>query len=81
FKGSIFYHRCNRNDVEDRSILRMLPRLREELAALREDPILYHLEQATLHWFHDRRERILTPERIAEWTAPPLDEGAAEAAE
>lgn len=81
FMDSIFYLRCNRNEVEDASITRMIPRLREELAALREDPILYHLEQAALHWFHDRRDRILTPAKVAEWTAPPMDEGAAEAAE
>ncbi|PIV73414.1 MAG: hypothetical protein COW55_13110 [Rhodobacteraceae bacterium CG17_big_fil_post_rev_8_21_14_2_50_65_11] len=81
FMNSIFYLRCNRNDVEDASITRMIPRLREELAVLREDPILHHLEQAALHWFHDRRDRLLTPAKIAEWTAPPMDPETAEAAE
>ncbi|RFU12704.1 glycosyltransferase family 2 protein [Rhodobacteraceae bacterium W635] len=81
FMHSLFYQRLNRNDVEETSILRLVPRVREELEKLREDPILHHLEQAALHWFLDRRDRILTPEQIAEWTAPPEDEGMAEAAE
>ena len=81
FKDSIFYQRCNRNEVEDASIHRLLPKIREELEELREDLILYHLEQAALHWFYERRDRILTPEKIAEWTAPPMDPALLDAAE
>lgn len=81
FMDSIFYTRSNRNDVEDTSILRMLPKLRDELEELREDLILHHLEQAALHWFYERRDRLLTPEKIAEWTTDPADLPQAAAAE
>ncbi len=71
FMGSLFHHRLNRNDVTDDSILKTVDLVRDELEEMREDLILYHLEQAALHWFYERRDRILTPEKIAEWTADP----------
>ena len=65
----------------DDSILRLIPKVQEELEELRDDLILHHLEQAALHWFYERRDRILTPEKIAEWTTDPADLAVAEAAE
>lgn len=73
-KNSIYYRRYNTNRREDTSILRHLPDMTERMEEMRRDPLLSALEQATNIWWQNRRERVLTPERIAEWTLPEEDD-------
>ncbi|WP_370267741.1 glycosyltransferase family 2 protein [Nioella sp.] len=70
YLNSTFHRRYNTNRREDRSILRHLPELQDRLAELRADPLLATLERASNLWWDNRRARVLTPERIAEWTLP-----------
>ncbi len=63
------WHRiANRNDVEDRAILRHWPDTAARLTALRADPETAALETACQDWFSTRRAAFLTPDRRAELT-------------
>lgn len=66
--GSAWHRRANRNDVEDRAILRRWPDTETRLDALRADPQTAEAEAACQRWFETRRAEILTPERRRAWT-------------
>lgn len=66
--GSPWHRKANRNDVEDRAILRHWPATQARLEALRALPGVRAAEQACRDWFHQRRNAILTPEQRALWT-------------
>lgn len=70
YRNSRHWRRCNRNEVEDRSILRHLPALRERLAGYLADPLLAELDAAAFDWFVRRRDAILTEEQVRLWTHP-----------
>ena len=59
---------ANRNDAEDRSILRRWPEVEVELARLRALPGVAEADAACVAWFKARRQAILTPETIRRWT-------------
>ncbi|PIV73413.1 MAG: hypothetical protein COW55_13105 [Rhodobacteraceae bacterium CG17_big_fil_post_rev_8_21_14_2_50_65_11] len=76
YLNSTFHRRYNTNRASDETILRHLPELNDRLAELRADPLLATLERAATLWWDNRRARVLTPERIAEWTLPPKEDTA-----
>jgi len=69
-KNSIYYRRYNINKRAETSILRHLPDVVQGMEEMRDDPLLSALEHASNLWWENRRDRVLTPERIAEWTLP-----------
>ncbi|MDP2580181.1 glycosyltransferase family 2 protein [Shimia thalassica] len=71
FLNSVFYFRHNRNDVEEKGILRHWPATEAILNEMRSDPELVELEKAALDAYRTRRDQVLTPERILEWSLPP----------
>ena len=66
--GSNWHRSANKNDVEDRSILRHWPQTEARLAALRAGPAIAAAENACFDWFSARKSAILTPETLAVWT-------------
>lgn len=66
--GGNWHLLANRNEVEDRAILRHWPETSARLADLRDDPETARLERRCLDWFAERRTAILTPETRALWT-------------
>ncbi len=74
--GSKFYRRHNRNEVEDTRILARLGPADALLERFLADPELRALDRAALAAFQERRDAVLTPERIAEWTFAPTPEPA-----
>lgn len=70
FLNSKFYRRQNKNDIQDSSILRHQQALDRRMAELLADPVLAFLHEQSTKAFFRNRDRILTPERIAAWTAP-----------
>ncbi len=76
-KNSTYYRRYNTNKRKEVSILRHMPAMHEVMDELRADPLLATLEKASQIWWDNRREKVLTPERIAEWTVPLDDQEAA----
>ncbi len=66
--GSNWHRSANKNDVEDRSILRHWPATQARLAALRADPATASAENSCFDWFNTRKSAILTPETRALWT-------------
>lgn len=71
FLNSKFYRRQNKNGGRDTSILCHKDALDARVAELMSDPVLGFLHTQSLEAFFRTRDRVLTPERIAEWTAPP----------
>jgi len=69
FLNSKFYRRQNKNGGLDTSILRHKDALGARLADFMADPVLSFLHTQALGSFLRTRDRVLTPERIAEWTA------------
>lgn len=69
--GSQFHSRYDRNEVEDRSILCRWPAVEARMAEMLADPEVRRLNDACLGAFRARRDVVLTPDRIAAWTAPP----------
>jgi Glycosyl transferase family 2 len=55
---SAWHRRANRNEVQDRSILRRWPEVQAELARLRALPGTAAAEAACRAWFLDRRDRL-----------------------
>ena len=70
YLNSTFHRRYNTNRRSDTSILRHMPEVSERMSEMRDDPLLATLEQAAQIWWDNRRDRVLTPERIAAWTLP-----------
>ncbi len=73
YLNSTFHRRYNTNRRSDTSILRHMPEVSDRMDEMRKDPLLGALEQASRIWWDNRRARVLTPERIAEWTLPIED--------
>jgi hypothetical protein len=68
--GSKWHRTANRNDVPDTSILRHWPATKKRLTALRATPAIAAAETACHSWFLNRRAKLLTPQRRADWTRP-----------
>lgn len=68
FVNSTFWRRSDRNEVEDRSIQRHLPAVRDRLALWHGDADLARLDDLAFAWFDTLRRTHLTAERRAEWT-------------
>lgn len=66
--GSNWHRSANKNDVEDRTILRHWPQTQVRLDALRADPAISAAENACFDWFTQRKSVILTPEALTLWT-------------
>lgn len=66
--GSNWHRSANKNETEDRTILRHWPETQARLAALRAVPAIAAAEQACFDWFTARKSAILTPEALALWT-------------
>lgn len=66
--GSNWHRSANKNDIEDRAILRHWPETQDRLATLRAEPAIAAAEQACFDWFATRKSAILTPEALALWT-------------
>ena len=66
--GSNWHRSANKNDIEDRTILRHWPDTQARLTALRADPAIATAENACFDWFSARKSAILTPETLALWT-------------
>jgi hypothetical protein len=61
--GSKWHRTANRNEVQDRSILRRWPETEAELSRLRALPGVAEAEAACRAWFHAARARLLTDKR------------------
>ncbi len=68
--GSNWHQAANRNDLEDRSILRHWPATRTLVHDWRKVPQIAAAEAACIAAFTSRRDRILTPDRIRSWSKP-----------
>ncbi|CAN5859869.1 hypothetical protein BH23PLA1_BH23PLA1_44100 [soil metagenome] len=66
--GSNWHRSANKNDAEDRTILRHWPETQARMATLRAVPAIAAAEQACFDWFTTRKSAILTPEALALWT-------------
>lgn len=66
--GSKWHARANRNEAQDRSILRRWPEVTAEITRLRALPGVAEAEAACRDWFSDTRRQRLTPETLARWT-------------
>jgi hypothetical protein len=66
--NSVWHRRTNRNEREDRTILRRWPEVEAELARLRALPGVAEAEARCIAWFRAARDRLLTPETIRLWT-------------
>ncbi len=63
--NSTWHRRANRNEAQDRSILRHWPKTEAELARLRALPGISAAESDCRAWFLDMRDRLGTPESPA----------------
>jgi hypothetical protein len=63
--GSKWHRAANRNDTQDRSILRRWPEVQTELVRLRALPGIAGAEAACRAWFLDARTRLLSDARTA----------------
>ena len=66
--GGRWHRIANRNDAEDRSILRHWPAMRTLVQEWRAIPAIAAAEAATIAAFTARRDAVLTPQRIRQWT-------------
>ncbi len=66
--NSVWHRRTNRNDREDRTILRRWPEVQAELQRLRALPGVGQAEARCIAWFRDTAARVLTPDTIRLWT-------------
>ncbi|MBL4918755.1 glycosyltransferase family 2 protein [Szabonella alba] len=66
--GSRWHRIANCNAASDRSILRHWPATQDEMARLRALPGVAATEAACIADFAARKARLLTPERIRQWT-------------
>ena len=66
--GGRWHRIANRNDSEDRSILRHWPAMRTLIQEWRSIPAVAAAEAATIAAFAARRDAVLTPQRIRQWT-------------
>ncbi|MWD26719.1 hypothetical protein E0K89_004435 [Aquicoccus sp. SCR17] len=66
--GSAWHRAANRNEGEDRSILRHWPETAARMAEWRALPGVAEAEAACLAWDSARRAQVLTPENRRRWT-------------
>ncbi len=71
--NSRLHRRYNRNEIEDRAILRHWPRVVSLMEEMRSDPLVRKFEAQALETYLARRAQVLTPEQIARWTATGED--------
>lgn len=69
YLNSKLHRRYDRNEVEDRAILRRWPQVAALMEDMRADPEVRRLEAVALDSWRQRREEVLTPEQILLWTA------------
>jgi hypothetical protein len=72
--NSAWHRRINRNDREDRTILRRWDEVAAEISRLRALPGVAAAEAACLTWFQTTRQRLLVPDTIRRWTKALSDE-------
>ncbi|TAG30391.1 MAG: glycosyltransferase family 2 protein [Rhodobacterales bacterium] len=72
--NSAWHRRINRNDREDRTILRRWDEVAAEMARLRALPGVAGAEADCLAWFQTTRQRLLVPATIRRWTKALPDE-------
>ncbi|NJS38024.1 MAG: hypothetical protein HC783_02420 [Rhodobacteraceae bacterium] len=72
--NSAWHRRINRNDRQDRTILRRWDEVSAEMARLRALPGVAGAEAACLAWFQTTRQRLLVPDTIRRWTKALSDE-------
>jgi len=68
FLNSHFFNRQNKNEVFEYGILELLPRVSRELNMMMQDDEIRRLDLNALECFLARRDEVLTPDRIEEWT-------------
>ncbi len=68
--GGRWHQQANRNDGEDRSILRHWPATRTLVQEWRAIPAVAAAEAACIAAFTARRDSVLTPDRIRRWSKP-----------
>ncbi|MGQ0564718.1 MAG: glycosyltransferase family 2 protein [Gemmobacter sp.] len=66
--GGRWHRQANRNEVPDRSILRHWPATRTLVQEWRAIPAIAAAEATCIDAFATRRDSVLTPERIRDWT-------------
>lgn len=66
--GSHWHRVANRNDREDRRILRHWPAVERRLQALRADAATARLERVCLDWWTARKAALLTPDTLRAWS-------------
>lgn len=73
--GSELHRNYNRNEIEDRQILRHAPKTAAIMARIREDAGVRALEAQAMKLYVETRDRVLTPEQIDAWTLKTETEG------
>ena len=68
---SKFWNKFNVVEALDHSILRWWPEVQNRLSEFLADPETRRLNDACLAAYIERRDKVLTPEQIAAWTASP----------
>ncbi len=71
--GGRWHRQANRNDGEDRSILRHWPATRTLVQEWRAMPAIAAAEAICIAAFTARRDSVLTPDRIRQWSRPKDD--------
>jgi hypothetical protein len=66
--NSAWHRRANRNEAQDRTILRRWPAVEAELTRLRALPGIAAAEAACRAWFEATRDRLIPPETLARRT-------------
>ena len=68
YLGSELHRNYNRNETEDRRILRHAPRAAEIMARIRQDSKICALEARAADRYFETRARVLTRSQIDAWT-------------
>ena len=71
--GGRWHQLANRNDAQDRSILRHWPATQALLAVWRASPAIAAAEAASIAAYVTRRDAVLTPAQIRRWTQRPVN--------
>ncbi|MCH2165824.1 MAG: glycosyltransferase family 2 protein [Marinovum sp.] len=75
--GSTWHRVANRNDREDRRILRHWPATQARLDGLRADPTTKRLEGVCIDWWETRKADVLTHDNRKAWSKGPYREALA----
>lgn len=68
FVNSRWHRIANRNDVFETAMEDLVPGVERRLESYRKDAQVMALEAACQEWFVARRDKVLSPSQIAEWT-------------